>query len=111
MFPSAAADLQDLIAKSDGSEAMTAATALLQFLAYAKEKEYDCSEVTGAEPSYLLAVSVLGEGTIVPVWKISSDVGDYYVKHHNWRHYNFSRLNTTCEKLLQKTPESVIFYW
>ena len=69
----------DLEVKSNGGETMTAATALLQFLAFAQEKEYDCTEIIGAETGYLLTISVLGEGTIMPVWKIISDVGNYYV--------------------------------
>lgn len=61
-----------------GSVGLPPKTLLMDFLRAVNEGGYVCSEVTEMQCGYIMNVPVSGDVELVPVWRIGTDVGDYY---------------------------------
>jgi len=64
----------------DGTEISSVGTALLGFLAKAREGDISCTQILSVDAGYQHRVSgAFGEGIISPVWMITTDTGRYIV--------------------------------
>ena len=64
----------------DSMEIMQAGTALLDFLAWVRDGNAECTQILRAEAGYQHRVSgSFGEGVIAPAWLISTDNGKYII--------------------------------
>ena len=66
-------------AVGDGKAAVS--TALVSFLQAARDRALGCTEITRITAGYYMFVSAFGEGELVPVWQIDTDVGTFYVNN------------------------------
>jgi len=54
-------------------------TALMRFLDALSESDQTCNEIFGLESGYMLNISVSGDGSLIPYWKILTDTGEYTI--------------------------------
>ncbi len=55
------------------------ATALMDFVSALESGGYVVSTVQGMEAGYCIVYSASGDGSLIPVWRIQTDSGNYYV--------------------------------
>lgn len=65
------------------SAAMDSAGALVRFVELARSEGLICSELRSLTPGYYMTVTVSGESTLTPVWRLTTDTGDVYVNAVN----------------------------
>lgn len=58
---------------------MDCVSALMSFVEIVHDQGYICSRLTGVEAGYFMSVSALGECSLSPVWRISTDTGVLYI--------------------------------
>lgn len=58
---------------------MDCISALMSFVEIVHDEGYICSRLTGVEAGYFMSVSALGECSLSPVWRISTDTGVLYI--------------------------------
>ncbi|NLV86442.1 MAG: hypothetical protein GX025_04415 [Clostridiales bacterium] len=56
-----------------------AVTVLMNFLQYTRQTGEICSEIRSLELGYFLNAVVSGSSSLKPVWRIETDVGNYYI--------------------------------
>lgn len=61
-----------------GSE-IDVSTAVMRLLDILDSSGYVCSEITDISHCYKMDVSASSEGTLTPLWRFATDVGDFYV--------------------------------
>lgn len=54
-------------------------TALMKFLEIVDSQGVVCTQINEIEQGYMLIASVPGDNNLVPVWRICTDTGDYYI--------------------------------
>lgn len=64
---------------TDTTEVLSFSTILMKFLQIVKDGGYVCSELVSAELCYVQTVSASGSGSLIPVWKLTTDAGDFYI--------------------------------
>lgn len=69
----------DVVSGEDGQDALDAPTALMRFLDLKYESGLVCSEIRALEPAYMLDDSVSGAVTLIPCWRIVTDVGEHMI--------------------------------
>lgn len=62
-----------------GAEAMDCQTAIMRFLSIMDENGVSFSEIQAVDAGFVLRVSVSGEETLSPAWRISADSGVYCI--------------------------------
>ncbi len=70
--------LTDASESASGSE-MDAATAVMRLIAMLDDSGYLCSSITDVGHCYKMDVSASGTGTLTPLWRFSTDIGDFYI--------------------------------
>lgn len=66
--------------RTDGLDAVSA---LVRFLDYCSVSGAVCTEVSGLDSGYLLQSSSASPLRLVPVWRVATDVNNYYVNSQN----------------------------
>jgi len=56
-----------------------ACTILMRFLEYVKAQELPCGSIDGLEVGYFAESAVVGECVMRPVWRVSTDLGEYFM--------------------------------
>jgi len=56
-----------------------ACTILMRFLEYLRAQELACGSIDGLEAGYFAESAVVGECVMRPVWRVSTDIGDYFM--------------------------------
>ena len=69
----------DTVGAGSGSSAIDVPTALMRFLTVLLERGQVCSSLDEMELCYTMNASVSGEGELVPVWRIATDTGEFYI--------------------------------
>lgn len=64
---------------AEGEAGMDSLSALLRFLELVGSEGIICSRLESLTPGYLMHVSVSGESTLTPVWRIATDTGEHYL--------------------------------
>ena len=54
-------------------------TVLMRFVALLREQNRVCSSLDALELCYHMSVNAAGEGELVPVWRIVTDTGEFYI--------------------------------
>jgi len=67
--------------KSKGStdDLPDACTILMRFLEYIKAQNLPCGSIDGLEAGYFTESAVVGECVMRPVWRVSTDFGEYFM--------------------------------
>ena len=65
------------------SAAMDSVSALVRFVELVKSEGMICSELRSLTPGYYMTVTVSGESTLTPVWRLTTDTGSVYVNAVN----------------------------
>lgn len=58
---------------------MDSVSALVRFLELKNSQGIICSRLTGLTPGYDIDVTLSGESTLTPVWRVETDTGNFYV--------------------------------
>lgn len=77
------------IAVSD-SAVMDSAGVLVRFVELTKSEGLICSELEALTPGYSMSVTVSGESTLTPVWRLTTDTGVIYINAVSGRLETFS---------------------
>jgi len=56
-----------------------ACTVLMRFLEYLRAQELPCRSIDSLEAGYFVESTVVGECVMRPVWRVSTDIGDYFM--------------------------------
>lgn len=64
---------------ASGEAGMDSISALLRFLEIVNSEGIICSRLESLTPGYLMRVTVSGESTLTPVWRIVTDTGEHYL--------------------------------
>lgn len=76
--------------ETDSDDAgMDSVSVLVRFVDLAKSEGFICSRLEALSPGYVLSVTMSGESTLTPVWRIETDTGDFYVNAVSGRTENF----------------------
>ena len=62
-----------------GDVGMDSVSVLVRFVDLAKSEGFICSRIEALSPGYMLSVTMSGESTLIPVWRIGTDTGDFIV--------------------------------
>ena len=62
-----------------GDDAIDAVTALVRFLDYSNLGGEVCTEITGVQSGYLLQSTASASLRLIPAWRVTTDVNQYYV--------------------------------
>lgn len=66
--------------RSDSAEnVMDSITAMMRFIEIVHDEGYICSRISGLEAGYVMSVSVSGECSLSPVWRVITDTGELYI--------------------------------
>lgn len=68
----------DIIGPS-GAETKSCAEVLADFITLVRADGGSCSRVSAVVGGYIISVPVSGEARLTPVWKLETDVGDFYI--------------------------------
>lgn len=60
-------------------ETIDVPTVLMKFVALLREQNRVCSSLDALELCYHMSVNAAGEGELVPVWRIVTDTGEFYI--------------------------------
>jgi hypothetical protein len=69
----------DTVSSRSEEETLDAPTVLMRFLDLIRSEGHVCTELRSMTPGYAMSVSVSGDGTLYPVWRIETDSGEYYI--------------------------------
>lgn len=65
--------------KVQDEKCIDSVSALMHFVEIINEKGHLCRSISGLEAGYFMNVAISGECTLRPVWKISTDIGEFYI--------------------------------
>ena len=80
---------EDRVAQ-DGSGLLNSVSALMRVAEIVENGEAGCSRVERCRPGYLMSVVVSGESTLIPVWRLETDSGEYLINAETGRLENAS---------------------
>lgn len=70
---------------SSGEDLIDGITAIMYFIEHLRSDGLGCSKITDLEPGYFMNVAVSGECSLKPVWKLTTDAGEFYINAVNGR--------------------------
>ncbi|MEG1632418.1 MAG: hypothetical protein RR314_00045 [Oscillospiraceae bacterium] len=69
----------EVVSTDRSGEALDVPTVLLRFLNIVSEGGHICSELRNLEPCYMQSTSASGTGFLTPVWRVTTDAGEFYI--------------------------------
>jgi len=67
------------ISERNDIETLDASTVIMRFLELLKNNGYVCKEINNIDYCYKFDVTSGDEGTLIPLWHFSTDIGDFYI--------------------------------
>ena len=69
----------DSVVNESGMDTLDVPTVLMRFLALVLDSGRVCSSLDSLELCYSMTATAAGDGSLVPVWRITTDTGEYYI--------------------------------
>lgn len=69
----------DTVVSGTAVDVLDAPTVLMRFLEHIRELGQVCSQISSADIAYYFTATAAGDGTLQPVWRISTDTGTFYL--------------------------------
>lgn len=69
----------DTVTSGAEVDVLDAPTVLMRFLEHLRELGQVCSQISSADMAYYFTATAAGDGTLQPVWRISTDTGVFYL--------------------------------
>ena len=66
------------VVNESGMDTLDVPTVLMRFLALVLDSGRVCSSLDSLELCYSMTATAAGDGSLVPVWRITTDTGEYY---------------------------------
>ena len=67
------------VVNESGMDTLDVPTVLMRFLALVLDSGRVCSSLDSLELCYSMTATAAGDGSLVPVWRITTDTGEYYI--------------------------------
>lgn len=69
----------DRAAEVSDAQRMDCTSALMRFLGVMEEEGYVCSRIESVQAGYIMSVTMPGECSLRPVWRVDTDTGSVYI--------------------------------
>ena len=82
----------DTVSAPDVSESLDPVSIITRFLEYARTEGLEPGEILELEPGYDVTETASGESYFDPVWRVSTDIGDFYLSGLTGRYFRSGNL-------------------